>query len=322
MIRGKGNRIDRLPLPHDVGEALGRLPVRRPARSDVPGAIPAFLRPAGRDDGSLRRGRCRGPRRRVPGWRWSVPTGSGTRWRPRVCAAAPRWPRSLKCSGITQRRARQLLHCRPGHAGHWWCGAWPGARTMNALHQSADDYLAIRRACGYALRQEGRMLASYLDHLEHARREADHGGRGAGVGHRTASGQAALVGQATQRRPRVRPLPIDHGPGHRSPAAGSAGYGSRAPDAISVFAGADHCPDVRSSPPGLPTAAATFETPRRADGLHRAAYRRGDAPRSLRRRLRQRSCSRSAIPSTVSPGWCRCTRATTTALRRLRTPPR
>ena len=38
---------------------------------------------------------------------------------------------------------------------------------MSALHQPADDYLAIRRACGYALRQEGRLLASFLDHLEH-----------------------------------------------------------------------------------------------------------------------------------------------------------
>lgn len=37
---------------------------------------------------------------------------------------------------------------------------------MSALRRSAEDYLAIRRACGYALRQEGRMLASYLDHLD------------------------------------------------------------------------------------------------------------------------------------------------------------
>ena len=39
---------------------------------------------------------------------------------------------------------------------------------MNALRDAAEDYLAIRRACGYTLRQEGRMLASYLDHLERA----------------------------------------------------------------------------------------------------------------------------------------------------------
>lgn len=37
---------------------------------------------------------------------------------------------------------------------------------MNALRRAGEDYLAIRRACGYALRQEGRMLASYLDHLD------------------------------------------------------------------------------------------------------------------------------------------------------------
>ncbi len=39
---------------------------------------------------------------------------------------------------------------------------------MTALRDAAADYLAVRRACGYALRQEGRMLASYLDHLERA----------------------------------------------------------------------------------------------------------------------------------------------------------
>ncbi|MGB8381088.1 MAG: tyrosine-type recombinase/integrase [Dermatophilaceae bacterium] len=37
---------------------------------------------------------------------------------------------------------------------------------MSALRRSADDYLAVRRACGYALRQDGRLLASFLDHLE------------------------------------------------------------------------------------------------------------------------------------------------------------
>lgn len=37
---------------------------------------------------------------------------------------------------------------------------------MNALRRAGEEYLAIRRACGYALRQEERLLTSYLDHLE------------------------------------------------------------------------------------------------------------------------------------------------------------
>lgn len=37
---------------------------------------------------------------------------------------------------------------------------------MNALRRTGEDYLAIRRACGYLLRQEARMLTSYLDHLD------------------------------------------------------------------------------------------------------------------------------------------------------------
>jgi integrase/recombinase XerD len=39
---------------------------------------------------------------------------------------------------------------------------------VNALRDAAEDYLEIRRACGYALRQEGHLLASYLEHLERA----------------------------------------------------------------------------------------------------------------------------------------------------------
>jgi integrase len=37
---------------------------------------------------------------------------------------------------------------------------------MSALRQQSEEYLALRRALGYALRQEGRMLASFIDDLE------------------------------------------------------------------------------------------------------------------------------------------------------------
>ena len=43
---------------------------------------------------------------------------------------------------------------------------------MSALARSAEDYLTIRRSVGYALQQEGRMLASFVDYLE--RRGATH----------------------------------------------------------------------------------------------------------------------------------------------------
>jgi integrase len=36
---------------------------------------------------------------------------------------------------------------------------------MNALARSAEDYLAMRRGVGYALRQEGRMLAGFVGYL-------------------------------------------------------------------------------------------------------------------------------------------------------------
>jgi integrase/recombinase XerD len=37
---------------------------------------------------------------------------------------------------------------------------------MSALRRSVEDYLAMRRAVGYALRQEGRMLLSFVGYLE------------------------------------------------------------------------------------------------------------------------------------------------------------
>ena len=37
---------------------------------------------------------------------------------------------------------------------------------MTALAQSAEDYLTMRRGVGYALRQEGRMLASFVGYVE------------------------------------------------------------------------------------------------------------------------------------------------------------
>jgi integrase/recombinase XerD len=37
---------------------------------------------------------------------------------------------------------------------------------MSALRQAVADYLAIRRAVGYKLKQEGRMLAGFIDYLE------------------------------------------------------------------------------------------------------------------------------------------------------------
>ena len=46
------------------------------------------------------------------------------------------------------------------------CAPVAGGGPMSALHQHLDDYLAIRRALGYQLRQEARMLASFVEHLE------------------------------------------------------------------------------------------------------------------------------------------------------------
>ena len=48
-VRGKGSRHERLPLPPDVGEALGGLPARRPpGPAHGPGGVRRGPRPAPR----------------------------------------------------------------------------------------------------------------------------------------------------------------------------------------------------------------------------------------------------------------------------------
>src|SRR5664279_5862884 len=37
---------------------------------------------------------------------------------------------------------------------------------MSTLSRSAEEYLAMRRGLGYTLRQEGRMLASFVEYME------------------------------------------------------------------------------------------------------------------------------------------------------------
>lgn len=60
---------------------------------------------------------------------------------------------------------------------------------MSALARSAEDYLAMRRGMGYALRQEGRMLTNFVDYL--AESGFDHVTIKAALGWATAPAQAS-----------------------------------------------------------------------------------------------------------------------------------
>ena len=45
---------------------------------------------------------------------------------------------------------------------------WPGGAAVSGLRQAAEDYLAMRRALGFALVREGQMLMSFISALEQA----------------------------------------------------------------------------------------------------------------------------------------------------------
>ena len=98
-VRGKGSRVERLPLPAAAGQALADwLTDGRPRCESravfvtVRGGRYRPLTP-GRSGRSWA-GPASGPG--CPGW---ARTGCATRWRPRCCAPARRCPRSGRCCG-------------------------------------------------------------------------------------------------------------------------------------------------------------------------------------------------------------------------------
>ncbi|MGH3623263.1 MAG: tyrosine-type recombinase/integrase [Sciscionella sp.] len=66
-----------------------------------------------------------------------------------------------------------------------------GGAAMSALARSAQDYLAMRRGVGYALRQEGRMLAGFVGYL--ADRDIAHVTIEAALGWATAPANASPI---------------------------------------------------------------------------------------------------------------------------------
>ena len=106
LVRGKGNRVERLPLPAEVGEAMAAyLTGGRPGAAAA-GGVPARVRaPITAADARRRSAQIVARRlragRAAAGW---ARTGCGTRWPPRCCAPA----RSLPEVGQVLRHRSQL----------------------------------------------------------------------------------------------------------------------------------------------------------------------------------------------------------------------
>ena len=203
LVRGKGSREERLPLPADVGEALagwlrrGRprcecvyvfTRVRAPYGGLSPGGVSAVVRQA-----------CR---------RTGLPVVGAHRLRHTAATEMLRAGGSLQEVGqvLRHRRAGCHLDLREGRQARAGCGdrAVAGGRGMNDLHRHVEEYLTIRRALGFKLVGEGHLLAEFVAFADAA-------------GQRTVTTEAALQWA-------------------RLPASGSPAYLSRRLRAVRAFA--------------------------------------------------------------------------------------
>ena len=219
-IRGKGSATERLPLPHDVGEALvdylrdGTLHVCGVPRGvrGREGAAAAVVTHYGHA--------CRRPVR-ASGWAWSlsVRTDFVTR-SPATCyVLALRWRRSRHSA---TRERDDYCHIREGRSGCaqvaraavavcWRC-------SMTSLRDMAEDYLRMRRALGYKLEIQGLLLGGFVSYLEEI--DAVTVTIENAVAWATLTGRRGpvLLGRATVSGAPVRPSSTDDRPGLRGTA--------------------------------------------------------------------------------------------------------
>ena len=167
LIRGKGGRADRLPLPHDAGEAMASYLRARPR--DLPGRAVFWTVRTPRQPLSRQGVAERGP----PGVR-SRGDGAGRAAPPeahagRGTAGVGRRPRGGRPAAAAPGPAdnRDLRESRPDGAGATGPPvAGNGAHGMSAMQHAADDYLALRRSLGYRLEAPGRLVGDFARYLD------------------------------------------------------------------------------------------------------------------------------------------------------------
>lgn len=165
VVHGKHARVDRLPLPVDVGEA-----------------IVAYLQ-TGRPAGAVDRGlfvRVRAPHHTVSRAGVSkivhdagLRAGLGSIGAHQLRHARERDPAGGRVAAgdrpgpppPTSRGDRDLREGRPRRAAGDR-GAVAGSGGMSPLHDHLAEYIAVRRALGYRLDRQEKLLGRFLDELE------------------------------------------------------------------------------------------------------------------------------------------------------------
>ena len=165
-VRGKGSRRDILPLPVDAGEAVaGWLAGGRPREAACPAVFVRLRAPHGQARLD-QRVVCRPP---------CLHQGRGSRGRGAPAAAlhsdrhaGGRRDAGRDRAGPAARPARHDRDLRQGRrAGAVAAGtAVAGRITMSQLSCHVGDYLAMRRALGFKLAKEGRLLRDFAAFAE------------------------------------------------------------------------------------------------------------------------------------------------------------
>ncbi|HET6951745.1 MAG TPA: tyrosine-type recombinase/integrase [Acidimicrobiales bacterium] len=165
VVRGKGRRAERLPLPADVGEALAGWLRRGRPRCDATTVFTRVRAPhraltSGGVSGD--RAGCVCPCRPAAGARPSPPSHGGDRDAARRRVAARGGPSAASRQRVDHRylrqgRPRPAAQHRPSLAG---------SGVMSTVRVELDRYLAIRRALGFKLARAELLLADYLRYLE------------------------------------------------------------------------------------------------------------------------------------------------------------
>lgn len=167
VIRGKGDHVERLPLPADVGDAVaGYLRRGRPASSQravflrvhapIRGLKPGGVAQVVRDGCIRRRDRTGGATPVTPQRSDRDASGRGKLARGRPGSAA-----SQRLDHGAPRQGRP-----PRSAGTGAALAQGGDVMTIDIAATANDYLAMRRALGYKLVERGRLLGQFVEFLE------------------------------------------------------------------------------------------------------------------------------------------------------------
>ena len=226
VVRGKGRREERLPLPADVGEAIAAyLRGGRPENARGRNCLRDRPCPAPRDE---RRRRLGGRReRRLPVRARPHPRPPPSPYRRERDAARRRLARGGRAAAappardddgdLRQGRSRSAAKGRPSLAGD---------RSMSPLRVALADYLTVRRTLGYKLERAEKLLGQFIAYLEERGAKTITAEHALGWATLPAGGaslaRAADVGGAGLRRPPADDRPRLRGAARGAPAGSSA----------------------------------------------------------------------------------------------------